>query len=90
MVDSPGWRNQVATGRERIRVIRQESNRTGDRPDWAEVNLVMESLVEVRDQVSQELARRTSDDNLAPIDRDPVPARFTGPVGRYFENLGKE
>jgi len=90
MVDSPAWRNQVATGRERIRMLRLQANQTGEKPDWAEVNLVMQSLVEVRDAVSLELSRRSSDSNLQPIDRDPVPPRFTDAVGRYFQNLGKE
>ena len=47
-------------------------------------------LVEVRNRVAEELARRDSKDSLAPIDRDPVPNRFAESVRRYYEELGKD
>ena len=46
-------------------------------------------LVEVRDRVAEELARRESNDALVPIDRDPVPPQFSELVRRYYEQLGK-
>jgi hypothetical protein len=35
------------------------------------------------------MARRQSNDALVPIDRDPVPARYSDLVRRYYEELGK-
>ena len=46
-------------------------------------------LVEVRDRISEELVRRESNEAMVPIDRDPVPAKFSELVRRYYEQLGK-
>ncbi len=46
-------------------------------------------LVELRSRVSEELARRESKEALVPIDRDPVPTRYSELVRRYYEELGK-
>jgi hypothetical protein len=51
---------------------------------------VMQPLREVRDRIADELARRESSDSLVPIDRDPVPNRYSDLVRRYYEELGKE
>jgi hypothetical protein len=40
--------------------------------------------------VREELRRRSSDEQLAPIDRDPVPERFADLVRRYYEELGRD
>ncbi len=34
------------------------------------------------------MARRESSEALVPIDRDPVPAKFSDLVRRYYEKLG--
>jgi hypothetical protein len=91
IVDSPDLRNAVAAARERARLLRQDYTRNLKRPDWAVVQLeVVKPLIEVRDQISDELARRESKDSLAPIDRDPVPNRFAESVRKYYEELGKD
>jgi hypothetical protein len=51
---------------------------------------VLKPLVEVRDQLAEELARREPHENLVPIDRDPVPGRYSELVRRYYEELGKD
>jgi hypothetical protein len=90
MLDSPDLRNEVATARERARVVRQDFKREGKKPDWAVVQLqVMKPLAEVRDSIADELARRQSREALVPIDRDPVPSRYSELVRRYYEELGK-
>lgn len=90
MVDAPQWRSEVAAARERARRLRQEFRRSGTKPDWAVVRLeIMKPLVEVRQHIADELARREPRDQLVPIDRDPVPARFSELVRRYYEDLGK-
>jgi hypothetical protein len=91
MVDDPALQNQLAAGRERARLFRQEYRRDRKKPDWAVVRLqVVRPLVEVRDQIVEELARREPRNPLVPIDRDPVPNRFSELVRRYYEELGKD
>jgi hypothetical protein len=90
MVELPDLRNEVAVARDRARVVRQEFRKEHKKPDWAVVrSQIMKPLVEVRDQIADELARRQSNDALVPIDRDPVPTRYSDLVRRYYENLGK-
>ena len=45
-------------------------------------------LVEVRERISEELAKIESKENIVPIDRDPVPERYSELVRAYYENLG--
>ena len=91
LLDSPDLRNAVATTRERARLLRRDIVNDGKKPDWAVVKLqILQPLVEVRARVAEELSRRDSKESLAPIDRDPVPARFAESVRRYYEELGKD
>ena len=91
IVDSSELRAGVAGARERARLMRLEYRRDLKKPDWATVQLqVIKPLVEVRQQIAEELARRGSKDALVPIDRDPVPTRYTELVRRYYEELGKD
>jgi hypothetical protein len=91
MLDVPELRNSVAAARERARVMRQEFKKDLKKPDWAVVRLqVISPLVEVRDRIAEELARRESTASLVPIDRDPVPNRYSDLVRRYYEELGKD
>jgi hypothetical protein len=90
MIEFPDLRNRVAVARERARLFRQEYKRDLKKPDWAVVQLqVMKPLAEVRDRIADELARRESADALVPVDRDPVPNRYSDLVRRYYEGLGK-
>ena len=90
LVELPSLRSQVATARERTRDLRREYRRDLKKPDWAVVRLqVMQPLAEVRDQIAEELARREPGDKLVPIDRDPVPGRYSELVRRYYEELGR-
>jgi hypothetical protein len=90
IVDSPDLRNAVAAARERARLLRQDYNRNLKKPDWAVIQKeVIQPLVEVRNHISDELARRESKDSLVPIDRDPVPNRYADSVRKYYEELGK-
>ena len=90
LVDDPALSGELARARERARLFRQAYRREGERPDWELVSLeVMGPLVEVRDAVSEDLARREPRDQLVPIDRDAVPTRYEELVRRYYEALGK-
>jgi hypothetical protein len=91
LVDTPELRNALAAARERARLMRREWRQDLKKPDWTVVDLqIVKPLVEVRNRVAEELARRGSKDSLAPIDRDPVPNRFAETVRRYYEELGKD
>jgi len=60
-------------------------------PQWDMVRTEISGpLVEVRNRVAEELARREKPDALVPIDRDPVPNKFSDLVKRYYEKLGTE
>ncbi len=91
MVDSNALRNQLQSARERLRTERMEFKRTGLKPtEWDLVRMqVMKPLVEVRQRIEEELAKRDNREAMVPIDRDPVPARFSELVRKYYENLGK-
>lgn len=91
MVEDPALQTQLATARERARVMRQQYRETQEKPEWTQVQLqVLKPLVEVRNQIADELARRNSKESLVPVDRDPVPDRYSELVRRYYEELGKD
>jgi len=84
-------RNEVARVRDRARAIRAEFKRHGKEPQWDLVRQqITNPLTELRKRLSEELAQLQSDEAMVPIDRDPVPSRFTELVRRYYENLGGE
>ena len=90
MLDIPELRSEVARVRDRARAVRLEYRRGGQKPDWAVVRLqIATPLAEVRSRISEELARRESNEAVVPIDRDPVPTKFSELVRRYYEQLGK-
>jgi hypothetical protein len=58
-------------------------------PNWDMVrDTIGQPLVELRNQVSEELIRRQSQDALVPIDREPVPPQYAEQVRKYYERLG--
>ncbi|MHC4996673.1 MAG: hypothetical protein ACYTGQ_16640 [Planctomycetota bacterium] len=89
MLDDPDLRGEVARVRDRARAIRGEAKRHGKEPQWELIEEgVTSPLRELRDRIGDELAKLESDEALAPIDRDPVPSRYTELVRRYYEQLG--
>ncbi len=90
MLDQPALRNEAAQVREAARGIRAESKKNAEQPSWDDVrSKISKPLVELRNRVAEELARRDSKESLVPIDRDPVPARFAEQVRKYYEDLGR-
>jgi len=76
----PTWRNEGRpASAERAKAVRQESRQKGQKPDWggSPVGKISHPLAEVRNRITEELARRQSQDALVPIDRDPVPNKFS-------------
>ncbi|HEX5177161.1 MAG TPA: hypothetical protein VFV83_09045, partial [Chthoniobacteraceae bacterium] len=90
MIDDPALRTEAARVRELAKGMRVEFKRHGVMPNWDLVNTKIRTpLAELRDRVSEELARREPKDRLVPIDRDPVPTQFAERVRRYYEDLGR-
>ena len=91
MLEDPELRNRVAQVRDRARAMRAEFRRHGTEPQW---NLVRSQLLDQMQQLEQrleeELRKRDSSRPMVPIDREPVPEEFDGPVQRYYELLGQE
>ena len=91
MIDTPELRNDVARVRERAREIRSDFKKHSKNPQWPLVkSQIATPLAELRNRVSEELARREKSDSLVPIDRDPVPGKYSDLVRRYYEKLGAE
>jgi hypothetical protein len=89
MLSEPDLRNDVARVRDRARAIRAEFTRHGKEPQWNLVEqFITNPLTELRNRIGEELAKLQSDESMVPIDRDPVPGRYTELVRRYYENLG--
>jgi len=90
LLDAPELRTEAARIRERARSFRVEFKRHGQPPQWSLVKLeVAAPLAELRSRVAEELARRQPGEALVPLDRDPVPVRYSELVRRYYERLGK-
>lgn len=89
MVTNPQLRSEAARIRDRARGFRQDLQRHSAPPNWDLIQLeVTKPLVELRDRLMEEVRRRSSQESLVPIDRDPVPPRYQEQVRRYYEELG--
>ena len=89
MIDLPELQNEVASVRDRARAMRIDYKRNGKEPQWDLVQMEIEKpLAEIRQRVGEELARRLSREAVVPIDRDPVPQKYSELVRRYYETLG--
>ena len=89
MVDAPDLRSQATQIRERARSVRIDLKRHAREPDWDKIRIsILEPLVELQDQIKNELLRLESKDAQVPLDRDPVPPRFSERVREYYQRLG--
>ena len=90
MVDDPALRTEVARIREIAKGMRVEFKQHQAMPKWDMVKTKISApLAELRNRLTEELARRESKESLVPIDRDPVPAQYAERVRRYYEELGR-
>ena len=90
MLDEPKLRNEVAQVREAALAMRAEFKRHGEDIKWDLVkSKIGAPLAELRNRLTEELARRDSKEALVPIDRDPVPPKYREHVRRYYEELGR-
>jgi len=89
MVDDPELRAEAARIRDQARSIRAELKRHSKAPNWKLVRAnVAEPLVELTNRVTNELLRRNSKQAIVPLDRDPVPPKYSEKTRRYYERLG--
>jgi hypothetical protein len=90
MLDEPRLRTEASRIREIAKGMRSEFKRHSVEPKWDMVRTkIHRPLAELRNRVTEELARKDNKEALVPIDRDPVPAKFTEQVRKYYEDLGK-
>ena len=92
LLGEPGLRTDAARVLDRARALRGEVKRHAVEPQWSVLeNELVRPLTELRDRVNEELHRVSPDrDRLAPIDRDPVPSRYSELVRRYYKSLARE
>ena len=88
-LDRPELRGEIATVLDRARQYRRDYERHSDAPavEFLQTRIV-KPLVELRDKVTEELARKEGKNPLAPVDRDPVPEAYRELVQKYYEQLG--
>ena len=88
-VDDPKLRADIARVRDRVKGIRIDFKRHSKEPEWDLVKMkVLQPMMELQQRLAEEIAKRSSNESLVPIDRDPVPARFAEQVREYYERLG--
>lgn len=89
LLNNPELRNEAAKILDRARELRVNLKRSNEAPQVSYLNQrITAPLVELRDRVAEELSKKDSGKNLAPVDRDPVPAEFRDLVKRYYKELG--
>jgi hypothetical protein len=90
MLGDPQLRAEAAAIRERAREMRVEFKRHSKQPNWELVRTsIYGPMRELEQRLKEELARRAPDDELVPIDRDPVPDQYADLVKRYYEELSR-
>ncbi len=90
LVESPAIRDRLSEAREQAEALRADYRRGGQPPRWDLIEGgVGVPLAEARAWLRQELARRDDPAALQPVDRDPVPERYSEAVQRYYEALGR-
>ncbi len=89
VIEDPKLRAEVAKIRDRARSMRVDFKRYSKDPKWSLVlEQIVKPMLELENRLAEEIAKRDSNDSLVPIDRDPVPQRYTELVRRYYERLG--
>jgi hypothetical protein len=90
LLDDGRLRNQAAGVGDRARALRADWNERGRRPSAALLeDQVLRPLAELRLRVGEQLDRLQRNDKLVPLDRDPIPSRYTDLVRRYWKSLSE-
>lgn len=89
LLSDPELANDAARVADNARAMRLDSRRNNQPPAAAELkSRITSPLVELRNRVNEELARKSAEDPAVPIDRDPVPPTFRELVRKYYSELG--
>lgn len=89
MLPQDDLRNSVAQVRDDARAMRIDFRRDNQPPGAATIGKkITEPLIELRQRISEEIAKMNRENPVSPIDRDPVPSEFRDLVRRYYEELG--
>ena len=89
VLDPQDLRNQLATVRERVAVLRADYRERGQLPQSDVVrSQILAPMTQVRVWLQQELSRQENTASLVPLDRDPVPDNYSELVRKYYEKLG--
>lgn len=89
LLSQPELRNEAARVLDNVRAMRLDSRRNNYAPQSSQVEArITQPLVELRDRVAEELAKRQDGNSLSPVDRDPVPPAYRDLVRRYYTELG--
>lgn len=89
MLPQADLRNDLAQVQDDARAMRIDFRRDNAAPEAATIQKrITEPLLELRQRISEELAKMNRENPIAPIDRDAVPSEFRDLVRRYYEELG--
>ncbi|MBV6497961.1 MAG: hypothetical protein CJBNEKGG_00175 [Prosthecobacter sp.] len=89
LLNQPDLRNEAAKVLDNAREMKINHDRNDLAPQADHLQLrILTPLVELRDRVAEELAKRDAKNPTVPIDRDPVPPAFRDLVKRYYQELG--
>ncbi len=89
MLPQADLRNNLAQVQDDARAMRIDFRRDNAAPEAATIQKkITNPLLELRQRISEELAKMNRENPIAPIDRDAVPSEFRDLVRRYYEELG--
>ncbi len=89
LLTQPQLRNEVAKVLDNARALRIDHERNNLAPQADHLGMrITQPLVELRNRVAEELAKRDPANPTVPVDRDPVPPAFRDLVKRYYQQLG--
>ena len=89
MLPQEDLRNAVAQVRDEARAMRIDFRRDNLPPEASTIGKkITEPLIELRQRISEEIAKLNRENPVSPIDRDPVPSEFRDLVRLYYEELG--
>lgn len=91
LISDPELRWEATRIRQAARNLRTDMQRGSKAPRWSDVeDLVASPLRQLQRKVSLELIRRAAEQNeIVPVDRDPVPNQYRDMVQEYYQRLGK-
>lgn len=89
LLNQPELRNEVAKVLDNAREMRVNQERNNMAPQVANLQMrITQPLIELRNRVMEELAKKDAGNPNVPVDRDPVPPAFRDLVKRYYKELG--